>query len=59
LTGLVTGLLAQGYTSEESALLGAWIHGLAGDVAASSQGQETLIASDIIDHLPEAFALCR
>ena len=59
LTGLVTGLLAQGYTPEESALLGAWIHGLAGDRAALNKGQETLIASDIIDHLPEAFALCR
>jgi NAD(P)H-hydrate epimerase len=59
LTGLVTGFLAQGYTSEESALLGAWIHGLAGDRAAINKGQETLIASDIIDHLPEAFALCR
>jgi NAD(P)H-hydrate epimerase len=59
LTGLVTGLLAQGYTPEESAILGAWIHGLAGDRAAINKGQETLIASDIIDHLPEAFALCR
>lgn len=59
LTGLVTGLLAQGYTSEESAILGAWIHGLAGDRAAGNKGQETLIASDIIDHLPEAFALSR
>ena len=58
LTGLVTGLLAQGYTSEESAFLGVWIHGLAGDRAAI-EGQDTLIASDIIDHLPEAFALCR
>jgi hydroxyethylthiazole kinase-like uncharacterized protein yjeF len=59
LTGLVTGLLAQGYTSVESALIGAWIHGLAGDQAAAKKGVETLIASDIIDHLPEAFALCR
>jgi hydroxyethylthiazole kinase-like uncharacterized protein yjeF len=59
LTGLVTGLFAQGYTSEESAILGAWIHGLAGDRGARIKGQETLIASDIIDHLPEAFALCR
>jgi NAD(P)H-hydrate epimerase len=59
LTGLVTGLLAQGYTSTESAILGAWIHGLAGDRAAEAKSQETMIASDIIDHLPEAFALCR
>jgi len=59
LTGLVTGFLAQGYTSEESALLGAWIHGLAGDCAFNKVGEEALIASDIIDYLPEAFALCR
>ena len=59
LTGLVTGLLAQGYTPEESALLGVWIHGLAGDCAMKKRGMETLIASDIIDHLPDAFALCR
>ncbi len=59
LTGLVMGLLAQGYTSEESAILGAWIHGLAGDCAAKRIGEDSLIASDIIDYLPEAFALCR
>ena len=59
LTGLVTGLMAQGYTSEESALIGAWIHGLAGDCAVNKVGEESLIASDVIDNLPEAFALCR
>ena len=58
LTGLVTGFLAQGYTAVESALLGVWIHGLAGDCAKKKQGEETLIASDLIDNLPEAFALC-
>jgi hydroxyethylthiazole kinase-like uncharacterized protein yjeF len=57
LTGLVTGLLAQGYTSEESAVLGAWIHGLAGDCAVDEVGEESLIASDIIDNLSEAFSL--
>jgi NAD(P)H-hydrate repair Nnr-like enzyme with NAD(P)H-hydrate dehydratase domain len=36
LTGLITGLLAQGYSSSDSALLGAWIHGLAGDQAANA-----------------------
>jgi hydroxyethylthiazole kinase-like uncharacterized protein yjeF len=55
LTGLVTGLLARGYTSEESALIGVWIHGLAGDLAQKKVGMEGLIASDIIDCLPEAF----
>ncbi len=59
LTGVVTAILAQGYTAGESALLGAWIHGLAGDCAAKRLGGESLIASDIIDYLPEAFASCR
>lgn len=59
LTGLVTGLLAQGYTSEESALLGAWIHGLAADCAVKGVGEQALIASDIIDSLPESFILSR
>jgi NAD(P)H-hydrate epimerase len=59
LTGLVTGLLAQGYTARESAILGAWLHGLAGDRASLQKGQEGLIASDIIEHLPEAFAMSR
>lgn len=59
LTGLVTGFLAQGYSSEESAVLGAWIHGLAGDCALSQKGWEGLIASDIIDFLPEAFEAIR
>lgn len=55
LTGLVTGLLAQGYTSYESACMGTWLHGLAGDLAASATSQQALIASDIVDYLPAAF----
>ena len=34
LTGILTGLLAQGYSSVEAAILGVYIHGLAGDMAA-------------------------
>ncbi|HEY3429502.1 MAG TPA: NAD(P)H-hydrate dehydratase [Cyclobacteriaceae bacterium] len=59
LTGLVTGFLAQGYSSVDSAVLGAWIHGLAGDYAVAQKGWEALIASDIIDFLPEAFEAIR
>jgi NAD(P)H-hydrate epimerase len=55
LTGILTGLLAQGYTSIESAILGVWIHGLAGDFAAKQHSMEAMIAGDIIDHLGEAF----
>lgn len=59
LTGLLTGLLAQGYSSGESAILGAWIHGLAGDQAANTFSEQAMIASDIIDHFPVAFASIR
>jgi len=55
LTGMITGLLAQGYTPFESCLLGAYLHGLAGDLAAESLGYEALMADDIIDNTGKAF----
>ncbi len=55
LTGIITGLLAQSYTPHEAALLGVYLHGLAGDIAAAELSQEALIAGDILDHMGEAF----
>jgi NAD(P)H-hydrate epimerase len=55
LTGILTGLLAQNYTQEQAALLGVYLHGLAGNIAASKCSEEAMIASDIIDCLGEAF----
>ncbi len=55
LTGIITGLLARGYTRRNACVLGMYIHGLAGDKAATETGEESLIASDIIKHLPKAF----
>jgi NAD(P)H-hydrate epimerase len=55
LTGLLTGLLAQGYNSTETARLGVFIHGLAGDLAAREKGKIGLIAGDVVDFLPLAF----
>ncbi|MDZ7744003.1 MAG: NAD(P)H-hydrate dehydratase [Bacteroidota bacterium] len=55
LTGIILGLLAQGYTQLEACMLGVYIHGLAGDYAAKKLGFESLIAGDIIDKLPKAF----
>ena len=55
LTGILTGLLAQGYVSVDAAILGVFIHGLAGDIAAKKISMEAMIAGDIIDCLPEAF----
>jgi ADP-dependent NAD(P)H-hydrate dehydratase / NAD(P)H-hydrate epimerase len=54
LTGVLTSLLAQGYSPKEAALLGTYIHGMAGDLAALELGMN-LIASDIIQRLPDAF----
>jgi NAD(P)H-hydrate epimerase len=55
LTGIATALLGRKYSPEEAAILAVYIHGLAGDYAARSKGQESLIASDIIESLPLAF----
>lgn len=57
LTGIITSLLSQGYSSGEAALLGVYLHGLAGDLAAESLSQESMLATDLIDHLGKAFLL--
>ena len=55
LTGIITGLLAQGYSPCESALMGVWLHGLAGDFSSDEMGENCMLARDIIRHLPNAF----
>ncbi len=55
LTGIILSLLAQGYNSKYSALLGVYLHGLSGDIAEKRIGPEALIASDIINSLGNAF----
>lgn len=55
LTGIITGLLARGYSQQEACIIGMYLHGLAGDLAARSLGEESLIASDLVDFLPKAF----
>ncbi len=55
LTGILMGLLAQGYLAEQAAILGVFIHGLAGDLAVREKGVNSLIAGDLIDFLPQAF----
>ncbi len=56
LTGITTGLLAQGYPETEAAQLGVWLHATAGDEAAREMGQECMLARDITSHLTHAFA---
>jgi len=55
LTGLITGLCAQGYPLADASRLGAFLHGLAGDAAAAAGSEESMIAGDIIHCLGTAF----
>jgi NAD(P)H-hydrate epimerase len=55
LTGLLTGLLAQGMDPLEAAIAGVYLHGLAGDLAAEKSSQEALIAGDMNRYLGDAF----
>jgi NAD(P)H-hydrate epimerase len=55
LTGILLSLLAQGFLPENAAILGVYLHGLAGDLAAGESCYESIIASDIINCLGKAF----
>lgn len=55
LTGIITALLARGYKVPEACVVGVYLHGLAGDLAARDLGEESLIAEDIIRYLARAF----
>ena len=55
LTGAITALAGQGLENYDAAVLGVYIHGLAGDIAAEKVGQVSLMTPDIIESLPDAF----
>jgi NAD(P)H-hydrate epimerase len=55
LSGIITGLLAQEYSPLNAALIGTFLHGLAGDLAADKNSPESLISSDLIQQLGKAF----
>jgi len=55
LTGVIAALMGQGLSDFDAAVLGVYVHGLAGDIAAEKVGQVSLIATDIIDSLGDAF----
>jgi len=59
LTGIITGLMAKGYPPLSAALIGVYLHGLAGDLAAVEVGKESMMASDLINFLPAAYAVIR
>ncbi|MBL7155514.1 MAG: NAD(P)H-hydrate dehydratase [Candidatus Omnitrophica bacterium] len=54
LTGMIASFVGQGITPYSSAVIGVYLHGLAGDIAAKDKGQFSLIASDLLDKLPQA-----
>ena len=55
LTGIITALLARGYRRADACVVGMYMHGLAGDLAAKDLGKESLVAGDIVRYLPKAF----
>lgn len=55
LTGLITGLLAQGYSSFEASLIGVYVHGLAGDITKEEKGEVAMIPTDVVENIPSAF----
>jgi ADP-dependent NAD(P)H-hydrate dehydratase / NAD(P)H-hydrate epimerase len=55
LTGIIGALLCQGLDAAWAGAVGAYVHGQAGDEAAQVRGQHSLIASDLIEFLPQAF----
>jgi len=59
LTGLITGLLAQGYMPRHAALIGMYLHGLAGDLAKENLGEDSMLASDQINYFSNAFLKLR
>jgi len=59
LTGIILSLLSQSYRPADAALVGVYLHGLAGDIAAEKGGMECIIASDITGNLGEAYCRIR
>jgi NAD(P)H-hydrate epimerase len=56
LTGVIAALVGQGVAAAEAARLGVYVHGRAGDRAAAALGPVGVVATDVIAHLPGAFA---
>jgi NAD(P)H-hydrate epimerase len=55
LTGLIAALIGEGLSAYDAAVLGVYLHGLAGDIAAAAVGVHGLIATDVLYFLPQAF----
>lgn len=55
LTGMITAFLAQGYTPLNASILGVYLHGSAGDIAAEEMSENAMLATDLINCIPKAF----
>lgn len=55
LTGIITAFLAQGYEPLNAAILGVYLHGLAADITLESQSEESMLITDVIENLGNAF----
>ncbi|WP_223607505.1 NAD(P)H-hydrate dehydratase [Chryseobacterium sp. OSA05B] len=55
LTGILTSLLAQGYSQEEACILGVWLHGRAADLAAQKYSKESMLPTDVINTFGSVF----
>jgi NAD(P)H-hydrate epimerase len=57
LAGAIVGLIAQGMTAYDAAVVGSYLHGLSGAMAGQTSSSRSVIASDVLNHLPEAISL--
>lgn len=59
LTGIIAGLLAQGYSPKDSAVTGVYLHGLSADLALNTQSEESLLPRDVIENLGKSYNITR
>ena len=55
LTGIITGLISRGLRPFDAMIAGAYLHGLSGDIARKSLGEESMTAQDLVDYLGQSF----
>ncbi len=55
ISGIITGLCAQGYNLVQACTLGVYMHGLAGDLAAADLSEQAMVAADISGYLGKAW----
>jgi ADP-dependent NAD(P)H-hydrate dehydratase / NAD(P)H-hydrate epimerase len=59
LTGILLGLFSQGYSAKDTCMIGVYLHGLAGDIAAQRESHESIIAGDIVNSISKAYKKIR